>query len=235
LAYRALSHYEVFCVDVSQLRMYSTPGSGGKFLLVLRQGDQIVSQGRDTFREGSRWVNVVHLLRHSATRPEDARVGWVSAQSSGSDRPFLKYEQGFFKRQVAIRNVLKWKALVHARSLVQSYPVLQRILRHNPYHVDKILHILAAIGLSTGVFLALAAANGAKWPTLMGTFLVTNLFGLVNEILDQWTHTGDFELRDMYANLAGSIVAVALFFLCWSALERGYMLRGAHREASVSK
>lgn len=217
------------------MHMYSTPGSGGKFLFALRKGDQIVSQGNDTFLEGARWVNVVHLLRHSATRPEDARIGWVSAQSSWPGRPFLRSEQGFFKKQVAIRNVLKWKARVHARSFAQSSAVLKRILRHNPYHLDKILHILVTMGLSTGVFLALAAANGAKWPTLVGTFLVTNFLGLVNEVLDQWTHAGDFELRDVYANLAGSIVAVVLFFACWSALERSYMLRRAHRQASVSR
>ncbi len=199
--------------------MYPTPSSAQKSTLLLAKGDRIIYQGESTLRDGSQWLNVIHLLRRRNPHQEEAREGWVPAQIA-SNVSSVKSEGNVFRKQAAIRSVLKWKARLQARQLAHTMPVLQKITRHNTYQVDKLLHILVMAGITSTLFMIFLVLGGAKWPTLVATLLTSNALGVLNEVLDYWTGAGDFELRDIYANFTGSLVPVVVFFLCWSGLER---------------
>ena len=222
IMYRSITGYDVLYVTVPHVYLVETPSKTSPLIDRLAKGDRIFYQGEYTDQEGYQWFKVSQLFRPENAYLDDLREGWITAQSLSSGEQFLKYEVGFFKRNITIRNLLKWKIRTKIRTWISSSALLHLLFLHIRYPADKMLHILMMMFFSSFLFLVFLLMFRSKWATLFSTLLTSNALGLINEFFDQWSGTADFEIRDVLANAIGSVSILLLFFVGWTVLEKIY-------------
>ena len=222
IIFRTFTGYDVLYVTVPNAYLFEKPSKTSPPIDRLAKGDRILYQGQSMEQEGYQWFKVSQLHRPENALHDDLRQGWIAARSLSSGQQFLTYEAAFFERNIPIRNLVKWKIRTKIRAWINSSDLLHLVFLHIRYPADKILHIILMVFFSSFLFLAFFLLFRSKWATIISTLLASNALGLINEFLDHRSGTADFELKDVLANLIGSVSILLLFFIGWSALEKIY-------------
>jgi len=204
----------VYRVPVSHLIVRAEPVRAAEEIHVLETGTHVLYLGEDTERDGFEWIRVSYLQHPSGTPLEEWTEGWI-AKKGRKGLPFVVKETNPFRKMLIVRSQWKLKAGSMIQKGIAKSPLLSSVGKAASLHLDKAIHAVIMCVLGIWVFLFILLVLGVSLPaTLLASILVTNLLGLLNELLDLATGKGSFEMADLAANAMGSAVILPLFVIC---------------------
>lgn len=215
----ASRRYHAMSVLAPGLDLLHTPGEQARRLQRLPENARLFLLGPPLTKDDGTWVQVALLYKPPHAVFEERLDGWVSLRGRNG-RPTLK-EENLLGQVLALRTFYKWALLSRLRTWMRASKIFQFLQVLVPIRADKAFHVLSMFLVSVALFfLGLLFLPFTAAKVLLFSFVVTNLLGLFNEIVDLFSGRGNFEKGDLAANALGSaglLVSAAFWALLTKA------------------